>query len=426
MKKKTYKIHIVGAGISGLIAAKTLEQQGYHPTIIEATNRAGGRVKTDIVEGYQLDHGFQVLLDAYPEAKKHLDYNKLALQSFLPGAHIYNKGKAQSIGDPLRNLGLLFPTLSASVGNVSDKLKILKLNARLKKTTVKAIFKKEETSTIVYLQKLGFSDKIISQFFKPFFTGIFLEPELKTSSRLFEFVYKMFGEGLAVLPKDGIGAIAKQLQKQLKHTNIIFNTAVSTVHDDHLMLEDGSRLETHFTVITKGAAKLIPNLSNQSTSWKSCCNLYFETEQRSIQKPLIGLVTDEEALINNIFFHNSLATTSKGNKQLLSVTVVKSYHFNESALIDKVKDDLKKYCSIEVIRHIKTYHIKEALPALSQLQYDISPTETQLKPTIFQAGDEQLFGSLNAAMIAGERAAQGIMMTLENGAIPDEITSEYI
>ncbi|MGV6832193.1 MAG: NAD(P)/FAD-dependent oxidoreductase [bacterium] len=426
MKKEAYKIHIVGAGISGLIAAKTLEQQGYNPTIVEATDRVGGRVKTDNVEGYQLDHGFQVLLDAYPEAKKHLDYNKLALQSFLPGAEIYNNCKAQRIGDPLRNLGLLLPTLSASVGSIADKLKILKLNTRLKKTSVKAIFEKEETSTLVYLQKLGFSDKIISQFFKPFFTGIFLEPELKTSSRLFEFVYKMFGEGLAVLPKDGIGAIAEQLQNQLKHTDFLLNTAVSSVHDDHLMLQDGSKLDTHFTIITKGASKLLPNLSNQSTSWKSCYNLYFETEQRAIQKPLIGLIADEEALINNIFFHNSLDTTSKGNKQLLSVTVVKSHDFNESVLIDKVKEDLKTYCNIDVIRHLKTYHIKEALPDVSQLQYDISPTETQLKPTIFLAGDEQLFGSLNAAMIAGERAAQGIIMTLEGGVIADEITSEYI
>ena len=53
MNREDYKIHIIGAGISGLVAAKTLEKNGYRPTIIEATDRVGGRVKTDLVEGYQ-------------------------------------------------------------------------------------------------------------------------------------------------------------------------------------------------------------------------------------------------------------------------------------------------------------------------------------------------------------------------------------
>lgn len=68
MKKQKYKIHIIGAGISGLIAARVLEDNGYSPIIIEATDRPSGRVKTDIINGYQLDHGFQVLLTAYPTA----------------------------------------------------------------------------------------------------------------------------------------------------------------------------------------------------------------------------------------------------------------------------------------------------------------------------------------------------------------------
>ena len=68
---------IIGAGISGLIAATQLERLGYHPTILEADSNLGGRVQTDIVDGYQLDRGFQVLLEAYPKAKEYLDYDQL-------------------------------------------------------------------------------------------------------------------------------------------------------------------------------------------------------------------------------------------------------------------------------------------------------------------------------------------------------------
>ena len=84
MEKSAYKIHIIGAGISGLIAAQILENHGYHPKIIEASSTVGGRVKSDVLKDYTLDHGFQVLLTSYPVAKKYLDYDALDLQKLLP------------------------------------------------------------------------------------------------------------------------------------------------------------------------------------------------------------------------------------------------------------------------------------------------------------------------------------------------------
>jgi len=426
MEREEYIIYIIGAGVSGLIAAKTLENNGYRPIILESTNEVGGRVKTDIYEGYQLDRGFQVLLEAYPKAQEFLDYKNLKLQSFLPGAIIYNKGKSHVIGDPLRNASLFWSTVMANVGSLSDKLKIFKLNNRLKKKSINKIFKSKAITTIEYLEAQGFSHKVIDQFFKPFFSGIFLESELQTSSVMFEFVYKMFGEGLATLPKGGIGEIPKQLASSLKHTKIKFNTKVKAVNDDHILLETGEKLKTHFTVIATAPSPLVANLKNQPVQWKSCYNLYFETESRDIAKPLIGLISDKEALINNIFFHNSVQTQVKGEYEILSVTVVKSHDLSEEELIKRVEADLKTYCGINTKRHLKTYHIRKALPDLEHLQYEISPTETQLKTNMYLAGDYLLNGSLNAAMLSGERAAQGLIMSLEDGLVIENLSTEYI
>lgn len=426
MERKDYKIHIIGAGISGLIAAKILEQEGYEPIIIEASDRVGGRVKTDELEGYLLDHGFQVLLDAYPKAKEHLDFEALELQKLKPGAIIFSNGKAQTIGDPLRDLSLLWPTLLISVGTFSDKLKILKLNTKLKKKSINSIFASETSATLNYLKAKGFSDEIIANFFKPFFSGIFLEPDLKTSSRMFEFVYKMFGEGLAVLPKNGIEAISKQLKAQLHKTTFLFNSKVKQVNDTNIELEDSSLINTHFTIIATEAHALIPNLNKQQQAWKSCYNLYFEVDKRSIDKAIIGLISDKEALINNIFYPTCVKTASKGEKELLSVTVVKFHQLSENELVEQVKAELKTYCNIETSRFLKAYHIKKALPDIEEVHYDISPTETQLKPTIYLAGDYLLNGSLNAAMLSGERAAQGVIMSLQDGLVVDNLTSEYI
>ena len=425
MEKSAYKIHIIGAGVSGLIAAQVLENYGYHPTIIEATESAGGRVKSDVFRGYTLDHGFQVLLTSYPAAKKYLDYNKLELQNILPGATIFKNGKQQTIGDPLRSFSLLFPTLFSSIGTISDKLKIFKLNTLLKKKNINAIFSEEEKTTLQYLQDFGFSENIITNFFKPFFSGIFLESNLETSSRMFKFVYKMFGNGLAVIPKNGIQAITNQLKENLKNTTFKFNQSVKEVLDNKLLLSDNTEIKSHINIIATEASTLVSNLKNQETEWKSCDTLYFETNTRAIQKPLIGLIADENALINNIFYHTSVATSSTEKKELLSVTVVKKHNLNELDLILKVTEDLKILCGIDVKKFVKRYQIKKALPKLTNLQYEISSSETKLKSTLFLAGDQLLNGSLNAAMISGERAALGVIQALEDGLIVDELTSEY-
>lgn len=416
MKNEEYKIHIVGAGVSGLIAAKVLENHGFHPVIIDASDRVGGRVKTDTLEGYQLDHGFQVLLTAYPAAQKYLDLKALELQYFLPGSSIFKNDKQVIIGDPLREKSLLFPTLFSRIGNLSDKFKILGLNKNLKAKSIEEIFESKEQSTLNYLQDLGFSEDMINTFFKPFFSGIFLEEELRTSSRMFEFIYKMFGEGFASLPKSGIEAIPQQLAKGLKNTTFKFNTKVSKVNDQEIVLESGEKLESHFTIIAAEASSLISNLKNQATLWKSCDTLYFETDKKVIVKSLIGLVADNSSLINNIFYHTSLAAKSRGKNELLSVTIVKDNQLKTDELVKQVASELKKYCGITDAKFLKHYKIPMALPDLNQVSYKVEPTETRLTTNIFLAGDMQLNGSLNAAMLSGEAAALGLIETLTGNA----------
>ena len=423
MQKADYKIHIVGAGISGLVAAQVLEQHGYHPVILEASERPGGRVKSDLVEGHLLDRGFQVLLTAYPLAKKYLDYQQLSLCYFRPGAVLFDSGSSTTLGDPLRDSGFLFPTLITASASFGDKLKIFRLNQELKKKSLEEIFNRPEQSTLNYLQEYGFSDRVIDHFFKPFFAGIFLEPDLATSSRMFEFVYKMFGEGKAALPEEGIEAIPRQLQQALKHTKILFSTPVSRVEEGKITLENEEVLPSHLTLVATEASGLIPNLRNQEVAWHSCDTLYFETENRNIKGPLIGLITDPEALINNIVY--SLPCKKKGPR-ILSVTIVKTHNYSEKELLKKVQEELEVHCGIKALRFIKRYQVPRALPKLQNLKYSLDPSETKINSTVFLAGDVLLNGSLNSAMLAGEQAAMGIISLLEDSPDLDFLISEYL
>ena len=226
---------------------------------------------------------------------------------------------------------------------------------------------------------------------------------------MFEFVYKMFGEGYAAVPKSGMQAIPRQLANNLKQTTFKFNTVVASIKDRELTLESGEKLKTDYSIIATDAAGLVKNLSNQSTSWKSCNTLYFETKKRVIAKPLIGLLPGADSLINNIFYPTSLTASQAGENQLLSVTVVKNHNLSQEDLVREVVRELKLYCGIDSCTFLKQYYIPMALPKLGNLQYEISPSETRLTTSIFLAGDTQLNGSLNAAMISGERAALGLI-----------------
>ena len=413
MKRNSIKVHIVGGGISGLVAAQVLEDHGISPVIIEANDRVGGRLKTDIIKGFQLDRGFQVLLSSYSATKKYLDYKSLNLQRLKAGSCVFVNGKQCFFGDPLRDFSLFLPTLFSSLGTIGDKIKIAKLNFRLQRKTIDKIFKDREIATKEYLTSQSFSKKIIKTFFTPFFSGIFLESELNTSSRMFEFVFKMFGEGLALIPKGGIEEIPKQLKNNLQHTKIHRNSFASNVKDMQITMSDGKKIKTHYTIIATDPTNLVENLKGQKVDWKSCQNLYFTCSKRVYQKAFIGLVSNQECLINNVFYPTSMPIGKKGKDELISVTVVKDHSLTDKELIERVKKELEEECKIDSVTFLKLYNIPKALPKLNNLQYDISPSETKLKDGVFLAGDVLLNGSLNAAILAGEKAAMGVLEALE-------------
>ena len=397
---------IVGAGISGLVAAIELERSGYAPIIFEATDRVGGRVKTDLESGFPLDHGFQVLLTDYPEAQKYLDYDSLDLIRFEPGSIIFQNGKQQKIGDPLRAISFLGPTVLASIGSMKDKLLILKLSLKLKSKSIESIFSSPAVSTMVYLRDYGFSDRIIANFFQPFFAGIYLEEDLETSSRMFEFVYKMFGTGYATIPRSGMQAIPQQLAAQLSKSKIQFNTKVSHIENKTVHLEDGEKVKADQIIIATDASNFMTSIQRQNIKWKSCYNIYLESESAGFNKAIIALLPKKELLVNNFHF---LSDIFGRNRHLLSVTVVKEHTLSEKKLIQVVKMELEQYCNIKTKAWSKVYHIKKALPDLSQLTYESAVDDLTISDGIYCCGDHLANGSLNAAMASGRLAAEQIV-----------------
>jgi phytoene dehydrogenase-like protein len=408
---KEAKIYIIGAGVSGLVAAIELEKAGFSPIILEGSDSIGGRVKTDELDGFRLDQGFQILLTAYPEAIRYLDYQALNLKYFDPGAVIFDGQESFSITDPLRNPLKVFEMIFSKVGTLLDKLKMFSLTQSLKKKTVEKIFASDSKPTLQYLKDYGFSDQIISYFFRPFFRGIFLEPHLNTSSRMFEFVFKMFSMGDAAVPAKGMGEIPKMLRQKLSHTQIYFDKKVKAVHQGSIELVNGESLETDRIIIATQPDQVMEQLQGQFAKPKFVTNCYFTTHKSFMARPMIGLIPEEGKLINNMVFMTDVSNEyAAEDRALLSVTILE-HSLSETELIKAVRAELASISGIngDYFKYLKTYEIPYALPTLEDMRYSVAFTETKITDHVFLAGDYLLNGSINAAMTSGRLAAEAVI-----------------
>jgi protoporphyrinogen oxidase len=408
MEATKIKVNIIGAGLSGLIAAHLLEDYGFNPVVWEADDRVGGRIKTDIVDGYQLDRGFQVLLDQYPSLKKYLDYDALELQALLPGAAVLKDNKINFFGDPQRAFFHFWTSAFGPVASISDLLKLYKLKQELSKKDLRAHFDGEEQSSLNFLKNYGFSNKVIDNFFKPFYSGIFLESELKTSAKMLQFVYALFAKGNAVIPRKGIEEAPRQIAKKLKRTRFHFNTKIDLIKEGKLIIEGVEEIESDITLIACDPSKLIAQLANDSILWNRLDTFYYEVDKDVFGKAIIGLDPDNE-LVNHLFYPQSIATASKGRGHLLSLNVVNQKLHSQSDVQDRLERYLKNKLGIRKHQLIKHYQIKKALPQFGSMQYDISAEESQLTENVFLLGDQQVNPSQNAAILSAEAAVSAIV-----------------
>jgi protoporphyrinogen oxidase len=403
---------IIGAGISGLVAAKVFKAAGKKIKIIEASDGVGGRVRTDEFDGFLLDRGFQVLLTAYPEAKRFLDYKALDLRSFKPGAIVLNEKGITEIGDPLRDPESLFRTLASPVGSFTDKLKMLSLKLKLGGANIEQIFTRKETTTIAYLINEGFSDKILNQFFKPFLSGIFLEEQLHTSSRMFEFVFKMFSEGDTAIPAKGMGKITEQLAEGLKDDELTLNKTVAEISGGQVTTADGDVYAAKKVLIATAADHVPLPFKKTGVLKNSVTEIYFAADKAPFKKPLIALNASANKMVNNVAVLNNISPEyCSDSRSLVSVSLIGDFeNENTNLLVAKAIQELKQwYPECVNWKYLKTYHIPYALPNASTVENDIAFSALKLSEEHFICGDHVLNGSINAAMKSGRIAAEGIL-----------------
>jgi phytoene dehydrogenase-like protein len=397
---------IIGAGIAGLTCAKYLRDRGIQSLILEASDSVGGRVKTDKYEGFLLDRGFQILLTAYPEAQKILDY-----QTFKSGAMIRNHqaNKFSVMANPFKEPSTLMSSLTSEVGSLTDKLRVLRLVMDTEDIR-EDIFDRRGKTTIDFLQDYGFSKKMIQQFFKPFFGGVFLENELSTSANFFQYIFGKFYEGDAVIPAKGMQQIAEQIAQKLYLGTVKFNTKVVKIDGNRVYLENGDRLYGEKIVLaTDGlqADKLLGNTPNRQFNTTTCT--YFSADKSPLKEKMLVLNPNRASVVHNLCVPSDIAPAyAPAGKSLISISTQGFDLYDENELAKNIKRELATWFGKEVDnwQHLRTYHIPQALPTFG----DTKSVQESLKLSdiLYQCGDVTAYPSLNAAMATGRKVAEMI------------------
>ncbi|MFI5933097.1 NAD(P)/FAD-dependent oxidoreductase [Actinoplanes sp. NPDC051494] len=404
---------IVGGGLAGLAAARRLDRTGVDWLLVEGSDRLGGRVVTDVVDGWHLDRGFQVLNTSYPRVPALVDIDALDMRYFTPGVLVRRGGKLHRLENPLREPQTVVQTLGSGVGSLADRLKFAALATRCATYPPARLLDAPEMTTQEALRKAGLSHRMIEEVLRPFLSGVFGDRSLDTSSHVLAMVLRSFARGRIGVPASGMGTLPAAVAGPLPYPQLLINARVLSLGPGMVVTEGGEIRCRAIVVATDPvtASELLPGLPRPDMH--GLTTYYFGAPHAPIGEPTLLLDGDRREIVaNTIVMSNAAPEYAPAGKSLIAASAVgvaapsgasEAVLRVELARIYGVPTDDWELLSIVPIPH--------ALPSAPAPQHRLRKP-VALGDGLYVAGDHRDSPSIQGALASGWRTAGAVLADL--------------
>ncbi len=354
-----------------------------------------------------------------PRADVSLITPPLDLHCFDSGAWIRTEHQFREFADPWRQPATLISTLTHPMGTFTDKVRVARMRWDVSRGTIEKLYERPEQTSAAFLRGYGFSERIIEQFFRPFFGGVMLDNKLETSSRMLEFAFRMFAQGAACLPKRGMESIPRQLADSLPDDCVILGKSVAAITERGVDCDDGQHIDCDHVVVATEAdtAARILDVPALEAKWGEALTYYFVAKSPTNMGSKLYLAGAEQGPIQTVAFLSDVcADYAPQGKGLIAVNVSQAYVNTLWDDVDRcereIRDQLNQWFdSASDWELLRRYRIRKALPR-RQLDPVLLPprlTEPSRFKNTYVCGDHRATPSIDGAICSGERAAEEIL-----------------
>ncbi|MBN9738640.1 MULTISPECIES: NAD(P)/FAD-dependent oxidoreductase [unclassified Pseudonocardia] len=409
---------VVGAGLAGLRAAAVLHRHGLSVRVLEASDRVGGRVATDVVDGFRCDRGFQVLNTSYPALRAALaphGLDSLDARPFEPGAAIRaGDGELHRFVNPLRRPASGPDLVTDDLFGPIDKARLVAWTARVLASPPSRTATLIDRSAADDLDAAGLGGAVTDRFLRPFLSGVLGETALETSAAFVRLVWRSFALGTVVVPGDGMEALPRRLAAALPEGTVSLGTRVRAVHGGPapaVDTDDGTVSARAVLVAAdpRTAAALLPGVADPAMH--ALTTFFHVPPHAPSSSPLLHLDGTGGPVVNTVVLTAAAPGYSADGRPLVASTIVGT---PEGTGIDEpaVRRELTRIWGepADDWAHLHTARVEEALPLLPAGQ----PVrrDVDLGRNLFVAGDHRDTPSTQGALVSGRRAAQAVLARL--------------
>jgi phytoene dehydrogenase-like protein len=405
------EVVVVGAGLAGLSAAARLVAAGCDVHVVEAASAPGGRLSTEVVDGFVVDRGFQILNTGYPRVAD-LDLDALDLGFFQRGAVLRVGGSAHRIVDPRRRPGAVLGTLRAPIGSLAEKAAVAAFSGRAAYLPVDRLLHRPESSAEEALRRARVGETALERFFRPFLAGVLLERDLETSSRYLDLLWRSFVRGGFALPARGMQAVGRQLADRVGATRLHLGVRVGEASGERVVSDAGTVRADAVVVATDPdtAAALLPAI--EASAPRQVTTHLHVLPGSPTGEPLIVLGTPEGRVVNSAVLTDAQPRYSPDGRALVASSTL------EPTREADVREEIARLQGVATgdLEPLTSVTVPGAQPAALPPLRLRRPVD--LGGGLFVCGDHRDTPSIQGAMASGARTARAVLRRLRPATDP--------